>query len=490
MKLAVFPLSFLLAFLDATLHASDGFVPDEVPEAKPVAQTASAEEQSSAESSQPGRIQTRTFKLSHVSAVEIAEKFNNMWNGEFGQVWKVSKMAVPFEASNMIMVTAPLPILDACQKTIRELDVEIPQVYVEARFVELSNNVHRDLGIDWSMLDGMRGSVTLGGGIRSHRLGKGVQNYKSTSTTQTGGTEYNLTGSDGDISYFNGTLNFNELYLVLDALEANEDARIFSNPKIIVTSGKKATVDMTTKYPNVKISAKRTTGASGSDSVDLDMQMAEIPGEDKMMFAKESFFSWGISLEVVPRISTNGLINVTIVPTISDQVDWVAAGTQGREDSETISSKYPVIDVQRLITQFNMASGSTAVIGGLSRTIEEQRDSGIPYLSKIPFIGDKLFGGKQRHKTQKEIIVFVTVGLVDPRRMSNDAGLPKNAVLGRQYTEGKKLEPGDMPDEFLQGQNSIDIRSLEEQAKQPIKAIPAGDDSSRFIPFLNNNNKR
>jgi type II secretory pathway component GspD/PulD (secretin) len=387
----------------------------------------------------------------------------------------------------MIMVTAPIPILQACEKAIKELDVEIPQVYVEARFVELENNVQRDLGIDWSMLDGMRGSVQLGGGLKSRRLGRGITDYKMPAEDSTG--TYTVSGKDGDITYFNGTLNFNELYLVLHALEANEDAKIFSNPKIIVTSGKKATVDMTTKYPNVKISAKRTVTGTDNTSVDLDMQMADIPGEDKMMFAKESFFSWGISLEVIPRISTNGLINVSIVPTISDQVDWVSAGTQGKEESETISSKYPVIGVQRLITQFNMASGSTAVIGGLSRTVEEQRDSGIPYLSKIPWIGDVLFGGKQRHKTQKEIIVFVTVGLVDPRRMSKDAGLPKNAVLGRQYTEGKKLEPGDMPDEFLQGQNSIDTRSLEEQARQPIKSMPDGDDSTMFIPFINNKEK-
>ena len=156
----------------------------------------------------------------------------------------------------------------------------------------------------------------------------------------------------------------------------------------------------------------------------------------------------------------------------------------------TYSAKYPVINVQRLITEFNMQSEMTAVIGGLSRTIETQKDNGIPWLRDIWWIGPKLFGSKVRVKEQKEIIVFVTVGIVDPKNIQKDAGLPKNAVLGRQYTEGKKLEPGDMPDEFLQGQNSIDIRSLEEQAKQPIKAIPAGDDSSRFIPFLNNNNKR
>ena len=434
-----------------------------------------------------GKIETRVFKLNHVSASEIAEKFNSMWNGEFGQQWKVTRMAVPFEDANTVMVTAPKPNHEACEKAVAVLDVEAPQVYVEARFVELSNDVHRDLGIDWSMLDGMRGSVTFGGGIQSHKLGGGVKEYtKATGGSEFESTRYQLTGKDGDISFYNGTLNFNELYLVLYALEGNEDARIFSNPKIIVTSGKKATVDMTTKYPNVKISAKRTTGASGSDSLDLDMQMAQIPGEDKMMFAKEAFFSWGISLDVTPRISTNGLINVTIVPTISDRSDWVTAGTTSADEDGTISAKYPVISMQRLITEFSMSSGTTAVIGGLSRTVEEQVDNGIPFLSKIPWIGDKLFGSKMRKKLQKEIIVFVTVGMVDPRGMDKEVGLPKNAILGRQYTKGQKLEPGDVPEELQRGPASLDLRSLEEQAKDPLPVIPPTEENAgfkKYIPF-------
>ena len=275
--------------------------------------------------------------------------------------------------------------------------------------------------------------------------------------------------------------------MILSALEGNEDARVFSNPKIIVSSGKKATVDMTTKYPNVKISAKRTT-TSGSDSLDLDMQMSQIPGEDKFMFAKEAFFSWGIELEVTPRIGTNGLINVQIVPTISSQSEWIDSGVQSDTKNGTIAAKYPVIEVQRLITEFSMASGTTAVIGGLSRTVEEQVDNGIPLLSDIPWIGPRLFGSSTRKKQQKEIIVFVTVGLVDPKQMKKDAGLPKNAVLGRQYTKGQKLEPGDRPETNLEGIGSLDLRSLEEQAKDPLP--PPRSDSTPWIPFVKDPNHK
>ena len=436
------------------------------------------------------RIGTRIFKLNHASAKEVSAKFNEMWNGEFGQTWKVAKMAVPFEESNSVMVTAPGAILDACEKALKELDVEAKQVYIEARFVELGNTASHKVGIDWSMLGGMTGTATLGGGIQQYSVGKGVKEYSRelSGKASGGGTAketYGITGENGGngtISYFNGTLNFSQMSLTLKALDSTEDAKTFSNPKIIVSSGKKATVDMTTKYPNVKVSAKRSDSGGNATSLDIASEMASIPGEDKMMFANEAFFSWGISLEVIPRIGTNGLINVSIVPTISSREDWVETGSSDEEG--TIASKYPVIKVQRLISEFNLASGTTAVIGGLSITDEHQVDNGIPLLRDIPWIGPRLFGSIERVKEQKEIVVFVTVGLVDPHHVAPDAGLPKNAVLGRQYVKGQKLEPGDRPEKNMEGQDSLDMRSLEEQAKDPLKTMPdEGFKFSDYIPF-------
>ena len=434
-------------------------------------------EEISAEKSDPNRrIETRIFKLNHANAAEVAESFNTMWSGDFGSTWKVTKMAVAFPESNSIMATAPKRILDACEKAISELDIEAQQVYIEARFVELGNNASHRIGIDWSMLGGMKGTVGLGGGIQSYNVGTGVSDFTKRSENSSTPTEsFSIDGGqgkDGSISFFNGTLDFSEMYLVLKALDETEDAKTFSNPKIIVSSGKKATVDMTTKYPNVTISAKRTNSGT-SDSLDLSMKMDSIPGEDKFMFANEAFFSWGIQLEVTPRIGTNGLINVQIVPTISDRTDWVTAGasdTTVKDNSVgSYSSKYPEIYVQRLITEFNMKSESTAVIGGLSITKEEQVDNGIPLLREIPWLGPRLFGSMERVKKQKEIIVFVTVGLVNPRSMAPDAGLPKNAVLGRQYANGERHEPGDRVHTRREGMASLDMRPMEEQQAERLQ---------------------
>ena len=165
-----------------------------------------------------------------------------------------------------------------------------------------------------------------------------------------------------------------------------------------------------------------------------------------------------------PHILTNDLINVSIIPTISDVAEFTRPTTTS--DGEDIpSSKYPIIDMQRIVTEFTLKSGQTAVIGGLSKTYEYDYDNGIPFLCDIPWIGNKLFGGKTRQKEQREIIIFVTVGLADPDDVKNETGLPKNAVLGRAYTNGTRKEPGDRTN-AVEGVLSLDLRDLEDRAKE------------------------
>ncbi len=109
-----------------------------------------------------------------------------------------------------------------------------------------------------------------------------------------------------------------------------------------------------------------------------------------------------------------------------------------------------------------MKDGATAVIGGLTQTTEEDVDSGIPYLRKIPWIGPKLFGWKSRQKVQNEIIICVTVGIANPADLPKEIGLPTNAVMGREYVRGERQEPGHREGTAAQVL-SMDMRPIEEQ---------------------------
>lgn len=434
-------------------------------------------------------VSTRTFRLNHASAKELADLFN-MTFAPKDQTGRIkSPIATSFAGANVVVVTATDKVISDCESIITAVDRAVAQIYIEARFIQLSADAMHQLGMDWSMLNSLGVKVGPLKGGWEYNNGRAA-NYGShlsastknsnpsstvsvdgegkstTSTTTSQGESQNYTGlipssltaapgagrSAENMAWhnargFSGIIESEQLKLALSAFETMKDARMFSNPKIIVSNGKEAKVDMTRKYPNVTIDSNYT--GQNSQNLSISTKLDTIPGEDKFMFAKEAFFSWGIELSVTPRISPDGLISVQIVPTISAGGDDITEGwvtVNSSQESATPYTKYPIIEVKRLTTEFTMKDGATAVIGGLSRTTERDEDSGIPYLRKIPWIGPKLFGWKSRRKIQEEILVFVTVGIANPEALPKDVGLPKNAVLGREYVDGRKLEPGDRED--------------------------------------------
>ena len=172
------------------------------------------------------------------------------------------------------------------------------------------------------------------------------------------------------------------------------------------------------------------------------------------MFAGEAFFWWGIGLTVEPYVGEDGVITAKIIPNVSTLSDPSSQSegqyvTAAKMNDEIPSSRFPIIDVKRIETEFSLKSGETAVIGGLAKTEHEDIDTGIPILSKIWGLR-WLFGQRTRINRQREIVVLVTMGLVDAEQPELKAGMPKNAFLSREYLDGTKKEPGDNTREELE----------------------------------------
>jgi hypothetical protein len=66
-----------------------------------------------------------------------------------------------------------------------------------------------------------------------------------------------------------------------------------------------------------------------------------------------------------------------------------------------------------------MESGYTVAVGGLDEAKESQGTSGIPFLHSIPGLG-KLFSYDNKSKNHKNLMLFVTPTVIDPR----NGGLP------------------------------------------------------------------
>ena len=459
-------------------------------------------------------VSTRTFALNHASAKELANLFNENYGHKDNAGRIVGPIATSFEGANVVVVTATDKILADCDAIVKAVDKAVAQIYIEARFLELSSAAMHKLGVQWDQLEswgatakGFKGGVEVNNGrianygVRSQTGSTSLSasgsrengNSFNGTTTSTGNngawsstTDSTLTRNEARTSKssgeftrgsmlsslapagiqdaasagitaasmgwrnaygFSGQFSADDFRLALSAFEELGEGKIFSNPKVIVSNGKKAEVDMTTKFPNVELQSNRDTSTT-TPFMNMSARIQEIPGDKETgLFAGSIFYSWGITLSVTPRISPDGLISVEIVPSIS-QLDTSVSPTgfyqvQSAISDETPYGLFPIIEMKRIATEFTMKDGSTAVIGGLSKTVEDDVDSGIPYLRKLPWIGPKLFGWKSRQKVQKEIIVCVTIGIANPAELPHDIGLPKNAILGREYVTGKRLEPGD-----------------------------------------------
>ena len=399
--------------------------------------------------------EVRTFRLNYASANEVADQINRLMSREVGPGGTLLPVAVANAEANTVAVMVAPDKVAACGQIISDVDRKPKQVYVEARFVALNSSVARNLGLKWDMLRSGVGikNANVSGVMTYQHIPDGVSKYNE---KYSGGrnigysseTEFDLAnkakhpGGWVDTSYFQGTISSTDMHLLLQAFDDDSDLKTFANPKIIVSSGKEAVVDIATKSPYVELSAKRVVGDK-NNTLDVDARLSAIPGKDAT-FSGEVFFSFGIELKVLPRVLTNGLVNVVITPSITS-LDPSANVVVRPSASESLTDfngmdipqmTYPGIDMQRIITEFTMKSGETAVIGGLTRSIEQDVEDGIPYLRAIPGIGKWLFGSTSKVKSQEDVLVFVTVGEVDPEGVRGAAGAPAGSTAAKRYPDG------------------------------------------------------
>ena len=415
-------------------------------------------------------IDTKTYELKYANPAEIAGTINRMWRDERVGVWKVAEPAVAFGGAHAVAVTAPRSVLANCDAIIAKIDRKPKQVYIEARFIELQSITTHAMGFDWSMMTGVGVAAAGEASFGAANFAPGtIYAAKYGSSGSYSATEIAGTGREAKNSFYQGTLSTTQLKLLLAAFDQSGVSKVFANPKVIVASGREALVDMTTKRPNVVVSAKRIVGDK-NNTLDIESKLMPIPGRDRLMFAEESFFSWGIQLGVCPNVTEDGMINLKVIPSVSTLSDTTVQ-TEGAyvailpsvSDSSVDSipeSKFPIIDVKRIETEFMLHSGETAVIGGLTKTEEEEVDTGIPYLRDIPWIGHWLFGNRNREKMQREILVLVTVTMADEVKDKVVGGLPSDAVLTRQYFTGDRKLPSEQTPQEIR---SVDKSSVDDR---------------------------
>lgn len=181
---------------------------------------------------------------------------------------------------------------------------------------------------------------------------------------------------------------------------------------------------MAQKGEAVMLAQPQLLARSGSTASFLAGGEVPYTSSDRNGVPTTLFKPYGVSLHITPRIDRNGAIRSRIEVEASS-VDASMSLPSG-----------PALRTRRAVTEFNVRSGQTLVLGGFLSREQSSERSGIPLLSDIPVLGS-LFGADTTQRRETELAIFVTPSIV-----SNDyAGFSESVAQGRHVLQQAFPEP-------------------------------------------------
>jgi type IV pilus assembly protein PilQ len=256
------------------------------------------------------------------------------------------------QRNNQLIVTDTVSKIAQIKEIVSRIDTVTPQVIIEARVVEVSEEFAMELGIEWNVSWGPTGGLnTIAGDV--------AMNFPSNASSTIG---FNFTKLAGTPLTLDATLN---------AVEANKQGRIITAPKIVTLDNKKARIKQGVEWPYLE------RDSSGNATV--------------------KFKNIDLLLEVTPTVTPDDRILMKIYIT--------------KNDIGTITLGVPSLNVNEAQTELLVNDSDTIVIGGIIKKNEQESESGWPGAKDIPLMG-WLFKTQNENTTNNELLIFITPRIV------------------------------------------------------------------------------
>lgn len=302
--------------------------------------------------------------------------------------------------TNVVIIRDTVNRIAAIREMIREIDVQTPQVVIESYLITTSENLNRDLGIQWGY--GYKAGPGTGNptgrnfpgriGLGGTGLGTGsggvpfIADFPAKSSAANAGSALDLVL---------GSLSGSQALSVrLSALEREGKARVISRPRVVTINNKVAEIRSRQTVRVPKISSSLNVGGAGSTQ----------GGGDAFQE-----FDVGITLKITPQISSDGFVLLDVAAESSELLPFSSV-----QPSSASGSAIPIInDTLSRTTSSNVLirAGDTFVLGGILTDDLTRAEDGTPYLRKIPGLG-WLFRTNRNRRSKSELLVFITPKIV------------------------------------------------------------------------------
>ena len=260
------------------------------------------------------------------------------------------------ETTNLVLVRAPADQMQAIEAMVASLDVARDMIEVEASIIDISSDEVEALGFDWRFNDG-----------RETQISPAIATASASGAIPQGGG-FNITTLL--------TAGGNALLAKVRALEARGTARVVSQPKVLGAANRTAV-----------LSDKRTASVRVAGN------------QDARLYSIET----GTSLQVTPRI-----VSDPVAPKISLEL-MIEDGNFSGDAVDGV----PIAQRTSISTIATLAEGQALLIGGIAVEGSSGGRSGIPFLSRLPFVGP-LFRVDSSQSSRRQRLFLIT-----PRRVQS-----------------------------------------------------------------------
>ncbi|MDN5078107.1 secretin N-terminal domain-containing protein [Aliarcobacter butzleri] len=337
---------------------------------------------------------TEVIGLKNVDGVNIIKILDDVVNKKY-----INKPTKPFVSldleSNSLVVMASKDELKQIKDLIQELDKEKAQVYVQAKIIEVNNELVNKIGISYGIINASARSDGIN--AISSNLNGGSNAIKEAVDT--------LGIRMSDVNIKSGLA----LGASLNLLQQNGALDIVSEPSILAIDNKESSIYVGEKI-SVEISSTLTDG-----------------GLQRTNYEREDI---GLTLKVKPRISSDTKLTLEINTLL-----------EGVKSTSVSAGQNPDTLKKEIKTAAILNNGESVIIGGLIENKNETIEQKVPVLGDIPLFGE-LFKNDSKMNKKNNLVIIVTPYMI-PK--SKDI-----TYIREQLSELKKLE-----DKYLQDSLSI-----------------------------------
>jgi type IV pilus assembly protein PilQ len=297
--------------------------------------------------------------------------------------YKGSEFMIDYER-NLIVARGNPEQLEVLEKIIEEFDRPIQQVFIEARFVTVTEAVFQQLGASWET-----------------GRGPGRSQVKDFTSVLDPDAAIGL----GLEESFTSVLGRDNLSLTMTALEQSGESQTLSAPRLTLINNRPARISdgkVQYYYEEYTVSQQINERSTASSLVPQ---------------GKPISVTAGVSLDVVASIGGDGeSIMLALHPEVNQEVKLVTFATVTDRDlaGNVISSfdiRLPESRTQEISTRVIVKSGQTVVMGGVLERSQLTFVESVPILGNIPIIG-AAFRKRTEADKPRYLLIFVTATLL------------------------------------------------------------------------------